>query len=164
MYSTSQLFLSVVILVIKTKSAIALQHVLPHATLQTISEGLYPADFVGLEENTAWYHIQQSFSKTSTNLMKGSPLENNIMAASSESSSLIYTDSCWPNSAEQSKIQTLQKITFLSHYCNTWRYNWMCLFVWKLLCHKSSLLKIEDIQPRSKIGQNLCQQAADQRE
>lgn len=47
--------------------------------------------------------------------MKGSPLEN-IMAAFSVSSSLIYTDSCWPNSAEHRKIQTLQKITFLSRY------------------------------------------------
>lgn len=96
--------------------------------------------------------------------MKGSPLENNIMTASSVSSSFIYTDSCWPNSAEQRKIQTPQKITFLSQYSAHGDITECASLSGSHCVTRSPLLNIEKIQPRPKIGQKLFQQSAEQSE
>lgn len=103
-WCTLQSFLSVVILVIKTKTASSTR------CLMLLCRR-YQKDFIqqtspGLSRilhDIAY--SKHSFSKTSTNLMKGAPLENNIMTASSVSSSLIYTDSCWPITAKERKIK-----------------------------------------------------------
>lgn len=93
--------------------------------------------------------------------MKGSPLLNNNITASSVSSGLIYTESCWPNTVEQWKIQTRQKITFLSHD-STHGDTTECASLSESHCiTRSPLLKIEEIQPRPKIGQKFFQQSAD---
>lgn len=42
--------------------------------------------------------------------MKGAPPENNIMTASSVSSSLIYTDSSWPITAKERKIKHYKRL------------------------------------------------------
>lgn len=165
MYSTSQLFLSVLILVKKTKSTIALQHLLPHATLQTISEGLYPTDFVGLKENTAWYHIQQPLifqneHQPNEGFTSGKQHYGSFFCVQQFNLHwFMLAQLSWTAKFKHYKRLPSSLIT-ATHGDTT-----ECASLSGSYCVTTSpLLKIEEIQPRSKIGQNLCQQAVDQRE
>lgn len=105
---------SVVILVVRTKTASSLQRTLPHVTLQTIS-GDIVYRFIRIERKTAWCHTQLTQMFQISILMKCSALENNMKTVSSVSTCLPCTDSCTLCTEEKSDTT---KDYFLSHYAH----------------------------------------------